>query len=170
MPQDLLNKLFRNNRRQISGFTLIELLVGTSVLAIVFVSLSTAYNLYVGHGLSNNRTIKAAYLLEEGVEAVKFWRDISWTANIATLTVSQPYYLYWNGTGWVSTTTSQSVDGSYLRSFKLDQVYRDGVSDIASSGTLDPNTRKLTVSVSWTQAGTTTTRSLSTYITNLFGN
>src|SRR3989344_5170826 len=52
----------------------------------------------------------------------------------------------------------------------LDDVYRHGGEDITESGTLDPDTKKVTVSVSWRAQSGTSTRSLSIYMTNMFNN
>lgn len=152
------------------GFSLVEVVIGVSILALAFLALAGTFNIYVGRAISNSHAVKAAFLSEEGVEAVKILRDGGWAGKIATLTPGQTYYLSWNGLNWVSSVTPEVIDDGFYRSFKLDSVYRDSNQDIASSGTLDNNTKKLSVTVAWPANGATSTDLLVTYITNLFAN
>ncbi len=155
------------NRR---GISLVEILVGVAVLLMALTGLITAYNVFVAAGTKTAHTLQATYLLEEGVEAVASIRDFGFTSNIANLTVGTNYYLSWNGSRFVSTTTVSKIDNVYTRYFTLAAVSRDSNDAIAASGTVDTGTKKLTVFVSWPNGATTTSRSVSTYITNLFGN
>jgi type II secretory pathway pseudopilin PulG len=159
-------------KRSISqqGMGLLEIVVGLSILAVTMASMVMTYKAYIRASFATTESIQASYLAEETFEAVKMLRDKSWTSNIATLTNGTTYYLYWNGSTWVATTTLQYVDNQFLRSFKLAAVNRDSNDDIAVSGTLDANTKKVDVSVAWQVAPATTTKTLSTYITNLFSN
>ena len=97
-------------------------------------------------------------------------RDNGWTANIASQTASSTFYISFNGSTWVSTASNTYIDGTFERSVVLYDVYRDGGEDITESGTLDPDTKKVTVSVSWRAQSGTSTRSLSIYMTNMFNN
>lgn len=150
------------------GIALVEVVVGTALIFLALTGLVTAYNVFVRTGSATVNTLQATYLLEEGVEAVTSIRDFGWTSNIASLSPGVDYYLSWNGSRWLATTTVLKVDNVYTRYFTLENVNRDSSDNIAGSGTLDGGTKQLTVSVSWQNAATTTVRSLSTYITNLF--
>ncbi len=154
------------------GFSLVEVVVGSAVLGVVFVSLISIYGTYIRASTQNASTIKMTYLAEEGVEAVRTLRDRGFASNINGLTASTTYYLNFSGGFWVSTTTPEIIDTSYYRSFVLFSVYRDGNSDIVTTGgTLDPDTRKVVVTVSYTPGvAATTTKSLSAYLTNIFKN
>lgn len=152
------------------GISLIEIVVGTAVLLIAITGLLTAYNVFVRAGTTTLGTVQASYLLEEGIEAVSAMRDYGWTANIANLTAGSTYYLAWVSGRWTSTTTVTRIDNVYSRYFILSSVNRDASDNIAVSGTNDVGTRKLTVYVSWPTKATTTLRSTSTYLTNLFSN
>jgi Tfp pilus assembly protein PilV len=153
------------------GISMIEIIIGSTILVTAFVVLIQVYGIFVKTSLSNMNKIQAAFLLEEGQEAVRVIRDQSWSTKIATLTDNIPYYLSWNGTSWVSTTTSSMIDGKFARTFILEKVYRNNNKDIVSSGTLDTNIKKVTVSVAWKDGSTaTTTKSVSNYFTNIFSN
>jgi Tfp pilus assembly protein PilV len=153
------------------GIALVEVIIAASIILIFVSSLVTAFNLYLRMATSHANKISAALLSEEGIEAVKILRDISWDENIFALTPDADYYLYFDGTTWLPTTTAVYIDGVYERTFKLSEVYRDSSSDIVSfGGSVDPDTRLVLVSVSWSERNATTTKSISTYITNLFKN
>lgn len=149
-----------------------EVIIASAIISLLIGALIGATNSYLKTSIRNTSNVKAGYLLEEGVEALKVIRDRGYTTYITTLTNNTTYYLYWNGTIWTATTTSSAIDSEFFRTITLDAVYRDGSSDIANSGSLDTGTRKATVTVSWidntTQA--TTSKSLVTYITNLLSN
>ena len=108
--------------------------------------------------------------MEEGLEVVTFLRDKGWANNIAKLSTTTIYYLSWSGTDWATTTTPQYVDGMFLRKISVADVKRDGSDRIASSGTYDPNTKQITATVEYYQGHSTTTRVMSTFITNLYSN
>ncbi len=154
-----------------NGFSLVEVLVATSVILIFLASLIGAYNTYLHISLSNIREVKATFLTEETIEAVKILRDDSWSNFVLPLTAEVPYRLTWNGSSWRATTTNTFIDSTFDRTFTLSSVSRDSQSEIVTSGgTVDPNTKKISVSVSWFESGATTTKILESYVTNLFSN
>lgn len=155
------------------GFGLVEVLVAVSIIAITSVSIFNVYTAYLRAELNNVKTVKAAFLMEEGLEVVRLLRDTSWSSYIAPITASTTLYLNWTGSAWQSTTTPQMIDSRYERTVVFASVYRDANNRIAESGTLDPNTRSFTVTVAWPDDNTalsTTTKQISSYITNLYGN
>lgn len=116
------------------------------------------------------RSVQASFLAEEGVEALKILRDKGWQDNIASLNAGADYYLEFDGTSWKATATGQMIDGFFTRKFVLENVYRDADDDITESGTEDDGSRKATVSVSWQGRNGTTTKNISTYLTDIFSN
>ena len=151
----------------------LEVVIATSILLVVFISLVAVYNYYIGVSINNIPLVKSSYLIEEGIEAVKTLRDTSWSSKIAPLTLGAEYYIVYNSAtaSFDATLSPQgNIDGIYQRTFVLSSVNRDSNSDIQASGTDDPNTRKVTVTVSWSNGSATTQKRQSTYITNLFAN
>ena len=147
-----------------------EALVASAILASVLAFAIGAYLISAQAGAENGPSLQAAYLADEGIEALRVMRDTSYSANIAPLAAGTTYYLAWNGTTWTSTTTDSFVDGTFERSFVLSNVYRNPNEDISTTGTLDPNTKEVTVTIAWQQQGATTTRTLAAYITNFLQN
>jgi prepilin-type N-terminal cleavage/methylation domain-containing protein len=138
--------IFGSHRK--SGFSLVEILVSAAIIAVVGVGVTAAWRQYINLTQSSARITQAALLTEEAGEALEFYRDLTWSGYIAPLTLGTPYYLYWNGTGYATSTTEVAVQNNYSVSFVLASVMRDGNSNIVSSaGTGDPNTLKATITV-----------------------
>lgn len=152
------------------GMALVEILIGAAIIAMAIVAASSSFNMYINYALANQENIKASYLLEEGLEVFTFFRDGGWTSNISNLSTNTPYYLYFTGTVWTATTTPQYVDGKFLRSIVVIDLNRDANDDISVAGTNDPNIKQITVTVSYFQGHSTTTKLTSTYISNLYNN
>ena len=160
----------KNKNKTNRGMGLVEIIVGSAIIMSGVMVIIATYNTYVSYALSNERNVEAGYLLEEGMEAMTFLRDKSWTANIVPLSTTTTYYLNWNGSYWATTTTAQYVDGIFLRSVGITDVKRDGSDHIASSGTYDPNTKQISATVAYWQGHATTTKTIYTFISNIYGN
>ena len=153
------------------GFGMIEMLIGASAFSIALFSISNFFQLALRTSGTTKSAVQGDYLLEEGMEAVKIFRDLSYTSNIRNMSTTTTYYFSWSGTNWATTTTNTLIDGKFERSFTLADVKRDANSDIAVSGTYDPDSKLVTVLVAWSEPATgTTTRSIQTYVTNIFNN
>lgn len=152
------------------GLSLVEVLVASSIMIIFFLTLVGVYNTYLKISRTNIYSIKAGYLAEEGIEAIKSLRDLSWNNNIAPLSTSSNLYLEWAGGRWVATTTNAYIDGMFERKINISEVNRDlSNGDIVTSGgALDSGSRLITVTVSWPYKNSTSTRTIATYITNLY--
>lgn len=149
---------------------MLELVVGVSVLSIALFSIAASVQLAMKAAQQNTDSIKANFLIEEGLEAVKTMRDRGWTNNISTLASGTNYYLRYNNAKWATTTANVLIDGIFERKFILTGVYRDVNGNIASSGAADDGTKKITVYISWRNKNSTTTEQMSAYIANLFKN
>src|SRR3989339_274197 len=163
--------IYNHYRHSMSiGIGLIEAIAGISIVSIFIFSLMRASQLsqrIVGESV---RSAQASFLLEEGVDTVKIFRDTSWSSGIGNLAAGTDYYFSYNGTTWISTNNNVYIDEIFERKFVLNNVYRNASDDIAASGTLDGGTKKATVSVSWRGRTGTTTKSAPFYLTDLFSN
>lgn len=149
-----------------NGFGLIEVVVGMAIISVAFLGLMSVANLSFKILQKSSNNIKAGFLLEEGAEAVKIIRDSGWN-NVSSLSNGVNYYLNYNGVTWATSTTAVYVD-NFERKFVLSEVLRDANDDISSSGVVDPDTKKVTISVSWKEGGSAVIQTFSTYMTNLF--
>jgi Tfp pilus assembly protein PilV len=150
---------------------MVEAVIAISILAVILTALGTVSTKILSSSLDNTAKIQAAYLSEEGLEATRLLRDQSWSTNIAPIVSGSGFYLYFNGTSWSATSTNTLIDSTFERRVILTEVRRDSSQRIVSSGgSIDPNIKKVTVNVSWNIRGATTTRSVSTYLANVFNN
>ncbi len=149
------------------GIGLVEVIIGVAILVFIIVGVVSAYRVMIYSSGEAIRSTQAQALLEEGLEVARIFRDTA-SSSILNLSVGTDYTLVWNGTAWATSTTPSLIDGIFDRRMSVEQVYRDADNDIAGAGTLDPDTRKVTVTVSWNRGETTLTRTLSTYIGNIF--
>jgi prepilin-type N-terminal cleavage/methylation domain-containing protein len=152
------------------GFGLMEIVVAVAIASIALYGMSETARMSFRYINDATKKVQAAFLMEEGVEVVKIFRDTGWSTNIESLGTSTPYYLTFSAGTWQSSSVNTFVDDTFERKFQLDPVIRNASDDIAASGTIDPDTLKLTVTVSWRSGSATTSQSISTYITNLFQN
>lgn len=154
------------------GFGLVETVVGTAILLVILLGLVQAGQYAFRLVSDANLKIRASFLAEEGIEAIRLLRDTSWSLNIAPAANGIDYYPTFSGGAWqISQTPASLVDGIFDRRVSFSAVYRDANDAItASGGTLDPNARKAIVSVSWMNRGRSATTTISTYFTNLFNN
>jgi len=157
------------------GFSLVEAVIASAICLGVLLGVSSAFTLSLRASLGNTSRTQAAFLEEEGLEAVRILRDNGWASNIASLTASTTYYLAYDSAAstWKATSSNAYIDSTFSRTFSIYNVSRDGNQNIVSTGgSNDANTKKVTVTVSWRQRETkaTSSHSLSTYITNIFSN
>lgn len=143
------------------GIGLVEALVGASILTIIVVALIFAYQAFLVQSFTTIEQTQASFLAEEGIEAVKYLRDADWS-NISDGT----YGLSWDS-GWQLVPSGTWIDETFLRSISIEPVRRNAsTGTIDPAGSLDSNTKKVSVSVEWMRGGSTTTKTMSTYITN----
>ncbi len=162
-------KRMRKNTRR--GSILIEGVVAAGLTLTVIMGAITSFSYLYRLAINNTANTQAAFLEEEGLEVARILRDNGWAANIASQASGARVYLYFNGTTWIATSTKMYIDNTFERAIIFADVYRDSNKVIVSSdGTLDPQTKKVTASVAWSARGVTTTRSLSTYLANVFNN
>ncbi|MFA7192162.1 MAG: hypothetical protein WC089_02585 [Candidatus Paceibacterota bacterium] len=163
----MFNIFLKNKYKK--GSALVEVMVACSIFSILSFSLISATN--KGINLSNValRQVQASFLLEEGAESVKIIRDNNWS-NISGFSNNTNYYTSFNtGNNTVSlSTTPNTIDSFFTRTIVFSAVSRDSNDDIATSGTVDPGTKKVTVTVSWPSGGVTLSKSLSFYVANIF--
>ena len=165
----LLIKKFESKKiffQKTKGFMMLEVLLVASIMTLsVLAVMSVAQkSIYVSR-LALDATA-ASFLLEEGAEVVRILRDDTWN-NISSLSTSTDYYADFSG-GWTLSLTPNTL-GMYTRKIRFENVNRnDTTDDIVPSGTNDPNSRFVTVTVTWTNGGNVVNKTLSFYIFDIF--
>src|SRR3989344_7760035 len=111
--------------RSNKGFGLIEIVIASSIISMAVVSLS--YVLVLSNRLSSRASdeIRANFIAEEGIEAIRFLRDKSWTTDLSVLVPNTDYFVILDtSTGqWSISTTEPGLLGDlFRRTIRVDSV------------------------------------------------
>jgi len=154
------------------GIALVEIVIGASIIAACFVAIIGIYASLARISAQSLPRVQAAMLAEEGLEALRSMRDESYAGNIVSLSNGSIYGIEWRQSisSYRATTSIASISGNFVRTFTVADAYRDGSYNLASSGTVDPNTKLVTMNVAWNTGSATSTFQLQSYISNIFNN
>lgn len=149
------------------GIGLIEVLITASIISLALVALAGVGNfaLKIQHQLRQN-TI-ASFLASEALEAARAVKDGEWSL-LAALPHDTPLHPIQAPSlfQWTFADGAETID-NFTRQVTVSDVYRDGAFNIISgTGTLDPNTKKITATVSWNDNGQAKQISLTDYLMN----
>jgi prepilin-type N-terminal cleavage/methylation domain-containing protein len=144
--------------RHARGFTAVEVLIGVALASVILIFAANTVALFINAGRVVSEKTKALYLVEEGLELIRFVRDESWST-ISSLSTSGTHYLGIT-TSLITTTTTPEIIGGFRRSFTIQNVYRNTTtSDIVASTTggsvADTSSKYITLSVAWGNPTTT---------------
>ena len=157
-----------------AGFGLVEIIIASAIISVSIFSLSAIAVIGSRLQVQSLEKIRANFLAEEGLEALRFLRDKSWSGNLFTLSSGVDYYINFSTSTslWsISSTPSYYIDSLFERKVKTENVFRDSNDDIVlSGGTNDPDTKKFTVFVAWYSKAGTSTVQLNTYLSDIFNN
>ena len=134
-----------------SGVTLLETVMAISIISLVLISTVSTLQFFLKRGLAHTEQIQSSFLLEEGMEVVRFFRDNTWS-DIGDLLVDTTYYPAFDAGSWEITTTPTTTN-SFTRVVTFSDVYRKDSDDqiVASTSpdakTLDPDTIFVSVKV-----------------------
>ena len=148
-------------------------MTGLFIISLTFFAVSEAGQRSLALAQENLGQVQANFLLEEGVEVIRLWRDDSWLT-LANLTLGANYYLDFIGGRWVSSASPYSAGSGNLydifsRTFRLEAVNRDPNSHniVSSGGSADSDIKKIVVTVSWQSHGSSRSKSLSAYLVKI---
>ena len=152
------------------GISLIEILVAIAIISSSIVSLLGLTSFCLRITSIINQTSKANNMAQEMIEQVRNFRDVSsWNIDgLGTITSNIDYYVQKSGTPaiWQLIQGTETVDG-FSRKVVFEDVMRDFNDDIVESGGAnDPDTKKVTVTVSWQERGNSRRIELVSYFTN----
>lgn len=156
-------------------------MVGISVLAFFLITIIGSFILFIKTTADNTQRIQAVYLLEEGMESIRFERDENWN-NISLLNTANTYVLNITSSnitlpiqGGVNTGEIILDDTVFTRKFTVEDVCRHNgtneIMDVCSFPTYtDSNIRRIHMSVEWTPRDGigVYTQTLEGYIANIF--
>lgn len=138
------------------GISIIEILIVVAIIVIALTGLAglVAYSLKIS--ISIRETTQANFLSQETMEAVRNFRDgTNWNSNgLGTLTTGVNYYPQKSADippKWALVQGQDTING-FVRKVIFEKVSRDindNIEQTYNPANDDPNTRKVTVTVSW---------------------
>jgi len=135
------------NYSRTKGFGFVEIIIATAIITVVITAFALAIRANIILSSKNSDQNQAALLTEEASEALQILRDQGWASNISTKTLNTDYYLYWNGSSYSLTTTPTETNNGFLVQITFESIERDVDDAIVLSGTIDPDTRLVTISI-----------------------
>lgn len=146
---------------------MVEILIAISIITVLVLAVMGVAQKSVSISRQSFHTAQAGFLLEEGAEATRIFRDNAW-ANISSLSINTNYYPTFGSGTWILSATPNTV-GIFTRSVSVANVNRDATtSDISNIGVNDPDTKLITITASWNEGGSIVNKTLPFYITNIF--
>lgn len=164
--------MFQNQIGNKKGVSIIEILAVISIITITLTSLLGLISFSFGFSNLIKQTIQANNIAQEAIEIVRNFRDgTNWNLDgLGTVATgdSNPYHLEKSGSPaqWLLIPGIETIN-SFSRKIVFDNVMRDGNGNIVASGGFDdPDTKKVTVIISWQEKGRIHNVSLITCLTN----
>jgi len=143
-----------------AGQMLVELVLAMGIAAIILPALLTGLVASRQGKPQQQQSLAATELFKQTVNAVRNIRDTSWTS----FAVDGTYHPVIVSNAWTFATGSATVNG-FTQQVQIGDVYRDANGNIVNSGgTLDPSTKQVVTTISWTKP-TATTLSATDYLT-----
>lgn len=132
------------------GQSLVEIMVVIGLLAILLPALLTGIIASRGGEAQQFQRTDATALLKEGTEAVRNIKYNDWNS-FASFAGGGPGYVQYNATAknWELVAGTAPVINGFTRTVTVSDVNRDSSGNIAATGTNDPSTKKVVVTVSW---------------------
>ncbi len=147
------------------GQSLIELIIAIGVAAVILPALFFGFMTSTQSKAQETQSLQANALMNEGLEAARAVREANWS-NIAT---NGDYHPVIVTNSWTLVAGTEIIN-QYTRIVNIADVSRDSNGNVVlSGGTVDPSTKKITVTISWTTpyaAQVSTTIYLTRYLNN----
>ncbi len=163
-----------NKTQNLKGMSLIEILIVISIITIGLVYLLGMFSFSLRIAGSEQKLTRANFMAQEAMEGVRNFRDeTTWGENgLDTLNVSTFYHLEKTGSPpkWTLSPDTKTING-FTQKIVVDNVRRDLYDNklnniVENGGTLDSDTRKVTVTISWLERGKSKEIELITFFTN----
>jgi type II secretory pathway pseudopilin PulG len=135
-----MKKLFTNH-----GQALVELVLAMGIAAIIFPALLAGFMTSREGKTQQGLRMQAVALLKQTEQAVRSVKDSGWT----TFAVNGTYHTTLSGNTWALAANSAVVNG-FTQEVVISDVNRNNNGDIVmSGGTLDPMTKRVVMTISW---------------------
>lgn len=128
-----------------SGQSIIELILVIGLLAVLIPTFLTGTVASLEGKPQEKNRLKALEYAKNQLEKFKSYKSDNWNS-IET----GEFYLQGSGGVYTLVSGQESIDGNFSGSLLIEQVLRNSEGSVASEGTVDPSTFKVTSTVEWT--------------------
>lgn len=131
------------------GVSILEVVLVAAIILTVVTAIAGAWQLYLRTANTISIQTQATLAEIEVVEALNIMRDSGWASKIASLNLNTNYYIRWNGSTYIATSTSITLatSSALVGRITFQSIKRDAQSNISSSGTIDPDTRLVSMKI-----------------------
>lgn len=158
-------------KNSLKGISIVEVIIAAGIIAVSVTGIVGAIQIYLKIVHQNAREVQAVLYLEETAEALQYLRDISYDLYFNQTNINTSYTVFWNGSGYDLATSSIMLPYDMTRTIVFENVSRDSNDQIVvSGGSVDSNTKKAIITVSWPYQGETKTVSSEMLIHNMYEN
>lgn len=152
------------------GFSVIEILISVFVVGVALTSILSFAAFSLTQSLVIKQMASATAFAQGATEAVRNFRDnTTWSTNgLGVLSLGAAYHAQKSASPvvWQMIAGAETING-FSRTITFSSVARDASSNIVvSGGVVDSNTKKVTVTVSWSERGRSHQVQLLDYLTN----
>jgi len=156
------------NKKQ--GFTIIEIIIAIVIIVSVFGMILSFFSLDIRNSERNRTRLQAILLAQEAMEAVRNFRDnTTWSGNgPGTLISGTSYHPVVASSGWgiISGSENTEIFTRNIVFYNVSRGINDNIESAYSPANNDPDTKKIIVTVSWSDRYGLASESLTSYITN----
>lgn len=131
------------------GMSIVEIIVAAAIIAVSVIGIVGAIQVYLKVVYQNTRETQAVLLLDETAEALQYMRDDGFGTHIESKTLGNTYTIYWDGSGYELSTSTITLPYGMTRSVVFSSIKRDGNDQIDTTGSVDENTLKATITIAW---------------------
>ena len=136
--------LWKDNKK---GISVIEILIAITIITIALASVLSLANFSLKAASFNKETTKANAISQEAMEAVRSIRDSDWTK------LTPGSHGLTSAAGFWDFAGTEDVINGFTRTILIENVSRDPTTDnieiTYNPANNDPNTKKITATVSW---------------------
>lgn len=141
------------NKHARSGYLLIEVLVALTILGVLVASAMPTIGFLLKRTRKARNDIQAQHVLQEGVEIAyavltNDWSSVPPGTYVAAVdtTGTIPHWTLFPG-------GDDTIQSSYTRVLEIREINRNETTGTIGPGPVDPNSRRINSSVSWTEGG-----------------
>ncbi|HWY79801.1 MAG TPA: hypothetical protein VNW29_05595 [Candidatus Sulfotelmatobacter sp.] len=134
-------------RKSRKGQLLVELILAIGISAIILPALLTGLYASRQSRPQQQQRVQAVALMQQVVTAVENIKNSNWSL----FAVDGTYHAAISNNKWIFVTNAQTVNG-FTQQVIVSDIYRSTTGAIVTSGgTLDPSTKQVTITISWSQ-------------------